>query len=93
VSIEANREGALEYETSSVTAKAGNVRIDLTNMSELMHNVTIESASGKKLGATPTFSGGSKSVTLRLRPGKYKFFCSVPGHRAAGMEGTLTVVP
>jgi uncharacterized cupredoxin-like copper-binding protein len=43
------------------------------------------------LGATPTFSGGSRTLTLNLKPGTYTFYCTVPGHRAAGMEGTLTV--
>jgi len=53
--------------------------------------VTVESSSGKILGATPTFQGGSTTLTLNLKPGTYKFFCSVPGHRMAGMEGTLSV--
>jgi uncharacterized cupredoxin-like copper-binding protein len=52
--------------------------------------VTIAEGS-KVLGATPTFAGGSKTLTLKLRPGKYTFYCSVPGHRQAGMEGTLNV--
>jgi plastocyanin len=91
VSLEANPEGQLEYNTKSLTAKAGKVTVDFTNMASLMHNVTIESSSGSQVGATPTFAGGSKSVTLNLKPGTYKFFCSVPGHRQAGMEGTLTV--
>jgi uncharacterized cupredoxin-like copper-binding protein len=91
VSLEANHEGQLKYEQSSLTANAGKVSIDMTNMSPLMHNVTVESASHAILGATPTFNGGSKTLTLDLKPGVYKFFCSVPGHRAAGMEGTLTV--
>jgi plastocyanin len=91
VSLEANREGQLEYNTKSLTAKAGKVSIDFTNMASLMHNVTVESSSGQKLGETPTFSGGAKTLTLNLKPGTYKFFCSVPGHRQAGMEGTLTV--
>jgi plastocyanin len=91
VSLEANPEGKLEYNTKSLSAKAGAVTIDFTNMAALMHNVTVESSSGTKVGGTPTFSGGSKSVTLNLKPGTYKFFCSVPGHRQAGMEGTLTV--
>lgn len=91
LALEANREGLLKYNKSSLTASAGKVTIDMTNMSPLMHNVTVESSSGKILGATPTFSGGSKLLTLNLKPGVYKFFCSVPGHRAAGMEGTLTV--
>jgi plastocyanin len=91
VKLEANPEGQLEYNTKSLTAKAGKVSVDFTNSSSLPHNVTIESSSGEKVGATPTFSGGSKSVSVNLKPGTYKFFCSVPGHRQAGMEGTLTV--
>ena len=91
VSLEANPEGQLAYSTKSLTAKAGKVTVDFTNKSSLAHNVTIESASGEKAGATPTFSGGEKSVSVSLKPGTYKFFCSVPGHRQAGMEGTLTV--
>jgi uncharacterized cupredoxin-like copper-binding protein len=43
------------------------------------------------VGATPTFSGGSKTLVVHLKPGTYTFYCSVPGHRAAGMQGTLTV--
>jgi plastocyanin len=91
LSLEANREGQLAYNTKSLTASAGKVSIAFTNMSPLAHNVTIEATGGKILGATPTFQGGTKTLTLTLAVGTYKFFCSVPGHRAAGMEGTLTV--
>lgn len=89
--VEANPEGQLKFSTSSLTAKAGKVSVDFTNMSPLGHNFTVESSGGKIVGATPTFQGGSKALTLNLKPGTYKFFCSVPGHRMAGMEGTLTV--
>jgi len=91
LAIEANREGQLAYNTKSLSANAGKVSIAFTNMAPLAHNVTIEGTGGKILGATPTFQGASKTVSLQLKPGTYKFFCSVPGHRAAGMEGTLTV--
>jgi plastocyanin len=91
LSLEANPEGQLKYNTSSLTAKAGKVSIDFKNMSPLAHNVTVETASGATAGATPTFQNGSKTLTLDLKPGTYKFFCSVPGHRMAGMEGTLVV--
>ncbi len=91
LSLEANSEGQLKFSTTSLAAKAGKVSIDFTNMSPLAHNMTIESSAHKILGATPTFQGGTKTLTLDLKPGTYKFFCSVPGHRMAGMEGTLTV--
>src|SRR5580700_2672756 len=91
LSLEANSEGQLKYNKTSLTAKAGAVSIDFTNMASLGHNVTVESSSGTVVGATPTFQGGSKTLSLNLKAGTYKFFCSVPGHRMAGMEGTLTV--
>ena len=91
MSLEANKEGQLEYSTKTLTAKAGKVNINFTNMAPLGHNVTVEDAAGKVIGATPTFQGGTKTLALDLKPGTYKFFCSVPGHRMAGMEGTLTV--
>jgi len=91
LSVEANPEGQLKYNTSTLTAKAGSVSIDFTNMASLSHNLSIESSTGATLGATPIFQGGSQTLSLTLKPGVYKFFCSVPGHRMAGMEGTLTV--
>jgi uncharacterized cupredoxin-like copper-binding protein len=91
VSLEANKAGQLEYNTKSLSAKAGKVTVDFTNAAPLAHNVNIESSSGATVGSTPTFTGGSKKLTVTLKPGTYKFFCSVPGHRQAGMEGTLTV--
>jgi plastocyanin len=91
LSLEANPEGALKYNTTSLSAKAGKVSIAFANMSPEGHNVTVASSSGAVVGATPTFSGSSKTLSLNLKPGTYKFYCSVPGHRQAGMEGTLTV--
>lgn len=91
LSLAANTEGQLKYSTNSLTAKAGNVSIAFTNMASLEHNVTVASSTGAVVGATPTFSGGTKTLSLSLKPGVYKFYCTVPGHRAAGMEGTLTV--
>ncbi len=87
----ANPEGQLSFDKTTLSAKAGKVSIAFTNMSSVGHNMTVESSAGKVEGATPTFEGGSKTVTLNLKPGTYKFFCSIPGHRQAGMEGTLTV--
>ena len=91
VDIAANPEGQLKYDKTSVTVKPGKVTIAFTNMAPLEHNVTVESSSHQTEGATPTFKGGTKTLSLNLKAGTYKFFCSVPGHRAAGMEGTVTV--
>ncbi|MGA2321893.1 MAG: plastocyanin/azurin family copper-binding protein [Solirubrobacteraceae bacterium] len=88
--LAANPGGLLSYDTKSLSAKAGTVTITMENMSPLEHNVTVAQGS-KVLGATPTFKGGSRAVTLSLKPGTYTFYCSVPGHRQAGMEGTLSI--
>jgi uncharacterized cupredoxin-like copper-binding protein len=88
--LAANPAGQLAYETKQLTAKAGTVTVQLTNKSPIEHDVAIAQGS-TVLGQTPVFTGGSKSVTVKLKPGTYKFFCTVPGHRQAGMEGTLTV--
>ena len=92
LSIAANPSGSLAYDKKTLTAKAGKVTITMTNMAPIGHNITIQQGTnGAVLGATPTFQGGSKSVSLTLKAGKYTFYCSVPGHRAGGMVGTLTV--
>jgi plastocyanin len=82
--------GELAYDTKSLSAKAGSVTIAFTNASPVEHDVTIAQGSNV-VGATPKFIGATKSLTLNLKPGTYTFYCSVPGHRQAGMEGTLTV--
>jgi plastocyanin len=90
--IAADPSGALKYTKASLTAKAGKVTIAFTNDSQLGHNLTIQQGTaGKVLGATPTFMGGTKTLSVDLQPGTYTFYCSVPGHRMAGMVGTLTV--
>ena len=90
LSLAANSEGLLKFDKTTLTAKAGSVSISFTNTATLSHNLTVASASGAVVGATATFQGGTKVLALNLKPGTYKFYCTVPGHRAAGMEGTLT---
>lgn len=91
VSDAADPSGQLKFTSDNLTAKAGKTTVKFTNSSQLPHNMTIVDSSGKQVGATPTFTGGTKSFTVDLKPGKYTFYCSVPGHRQAGMQGTLTV--
>jgi plastocyanin len=89
--LAANPQGQLAYDTTTLSAGSSRVTIDFTNHSPLGHNVTIANAKGTVLGHTPTFTGGTKVLTLDLPPGTYTFYCSVPGHEMAGMKGTLTV--
>ena len=92
LSIAADPSGALKFTKSTLTAKAGTVTISFTNSSPLAHNLTVQQGTnGPVLGATPTFMGGTKTLKLTLKAGTYTYYCSVPGHRAAGMQGTLTV--
>lgn len=91
LSIAANPGGMLMFTKKTLTARAGTVIVAFTNKSPLGHNFTVKSSSGTIVGATPTFSGGTKTLTLHLKAGTYGFLCTVPGHAAAGMTGTLTV--
>jgi plastocyanin len=83
-------ETALAYDTTELSAQAGEVTIDFKNPSPTEHNVVIEQ-NGKELAGFEPIAEGEESETANLKPGSYTFYCSVPGHREAGMEGTLTV--
>jgi plastocyanin len=89
VSISADPGGELAFEQDSVSAPAGEVTIDFTNDSSTPHDVVVEDDSGE-LARTDVISDSSTSASAQLEPGEYTFYCSVDGHRAAGMEGTLT---
>lgn len=92
LTLAANPGGMLMFTKKTLTAKAGKVTIEFTNKSPIGHNLTIQQGTnGAVVGATPTFMGATKTLTVTLKAGKYTFYCSVPGHRAAGMQGTLTV--
>lgn len=91
LAFEADPGGQLAFTADSATATAGNVTIEFENPQALPHDVKIEDSSGEDLGGTDTVTDGSDSATVNLKPGSYTFYCSVPGHREAGMEGTLTV--
>jgi plastocyanin len=95
--IDADPTGQLAYVTKAATATPGAVTVTMGNMSGVMHNIAIEagsggaSGSGPVLGASQFTSKGTVSIAVKLKPGTYTFFCQAPGHRAAGMYGTLTV--
>jgi plastocyanin len=90
LNLSADPTGKLAYDKKDATVRAGRVPVRLVNNSSLPHNVTIAKGA-KVLAQTKTVSGGSAIVTANLAPGAYVFYCSVDAHRAAGMQGTLTV--
>jgi plastocyanin len=95
--IAADPTGQLSYITKQATATAGNVTIVMPNMSGVSHNIAIESGEGganpkgSTIGASTFVTKGTATIKVNLKPGAYTFFCQAPGHRAAGMYGTITV--
>ena len=81
----------LAYTTDSASAEAGTDTINFTNVQPVPHDVAIEDDGGKTIAKTEVISEDSASAKANLKPGSYTFYCTIPGHREAGMEGTLTV--
>ena len=90
VSITADS-SALAYDESAVTAPAGEVTIEFDNPSSIGHDVVVEDADANELARTDVISGETTSTSAEFEAGDYTFFCSVDGHRAAGMEGEFKV--
>ena len=89
------------FTSNRAATEAGKVAIRFTNPQNpravreeplgKTHGVVIEDSSGKTVGETRLIHEGSTSTVVNLKPGTYHYFCTVPGHREAGMEGTLIV--
>jgi uncharacterized cupredoxin-like copper-binding protein len=76
-----------KFTLSKKSVKHGTVVFDVVNKGKLSHDFKID---GKK---TPLIKPG-KSATLTVtfaKAGSYPYLCTVPGHAAAGMKGTLKV--
>lgn len=81
---------ALAYDTTELTAKAGEVTIDFDNPAPLGHDVAVFE-DGKEIAATEVITEAEDTLSANLKAGEYTFLCTVPGHAEAGMEGTLKV--
>jgi plastocyanin len=88
--LKADASGALKFDKSTLTANAGKVTIVMDNPSPLSHDVAIQ-GNGVDVKGKVVGQGGTSTVTADLKPGTYTFLCTVDGHAAAGMKGTLTV--
>ena len=88
--ISADAKGALRYDRTTLRTAPGLVTIRMKNPALLPHNVAIRGNGVRKLGKI-VLRGGTSTVTARLKRGRYTFYCSVAGHEAGGMKGTLVV--
>ena len=88
--LSADPGGALKFDKSTLSAKAGKATIVLDNPSSLPHAVEVE-GQGIEEETDTINKGETAKVTVTLKPGKYEYYCPVDGHKAGGMTGTLTV--
>jgi plastocyanin len=84
-------DGSLVFEPDGLEASAGDVTLAYDNPSPVTHNINIEDDQGQTLAESDDVTGAATEAAATLVPGEYVFYCSIPGHREAGMEGTLTV--
>lgn len=80
---------ALAFEPESLTASAGTVTVELTAEDADEHTFVVEEIGDTEVVAAA--AGETSSGSVELEPGTYIFYCDIPGHRPAGMEGELTV--
>jgi plastocyanin len=92
----------LVFKPDSATVAAGLVTVVWENESRLLHSICLDDSQGKgvkssggtvcssSVKGTSATSGDLTETYQNLKPGKYTFYCGVDGHRAQGMEGTLT---
>jgi plastocyanin len=90
VEIDADPNGLLKFLAASASAKPGKVTLRMKNPSSVQHDIAISGGGISQVGPVVA-NGGVSTVTTTLKPGTYTFYCSVDGHEAAGMKGTLTV--
>ncbi|HEY6759518.1 MAG TPA: c-type cytochrome [Baekduia sp.] len=87
IAIPADPNGQLAFVDAKATGTAGPVTIAMPNRSGVQHDIAIDG-----LGKGPIVAKGVSSFKATLEAGKtYTYYCTVPGHRQAGMQGTLTV--
>jgi plastocyanin len=91
LTLSSDPSGALKFDKSALQAQAGVVKLVLNNPAPVPHNISIEGPGGLNKQGPTVSKGGASQVSATLKAGTYTYYCAVPGHRQAGMQGTLTV--
>ncbi len=91
VALQADPGGALAYVEKTLSAKPGELSIAFTNDSPIAHNVAVDDPKGNQLVESEIVTGASTTAQFTAKPGKYTYYCTLPGHEEAGMKGTLTI--
>jgi plastocyanin len=87
LSIPADPNGQIAFQTNQASAPPGKVTLEMPNKSGTPHDIVID---GKGRGQVVQ-NGGVSKFTATFAAGTYTYYCSVDGHRQAGMQGKLTV--
>jgi uncharacterized cupredoxin-like copper-binding protein len=90
IHLKADENGGLRFDRDDAETLAGKVQLALSNPSDVQHNIAIK-GNGVDVKGPVVGKGGFSHVNVQLKPGTYEFYCSVDGHEAAGMKGTLHV--
>lgn len=88
LTVTADPGGAISWDKTKLSAKAGKVTLKIVNQSSVPHAIEVEGNGVEE--ETNTVTGGDAEVTVDLKAGKYEYYCPVDNHRQT-MKGTLTV--
>jgi plastocyanin len=87
LTIDADPNGQLAFVTNRAQATPGQITVRMGNRSGTPHDIVID---GKGKGEVVQ-NGGTSQFESDFQAGTYTYYCSVQGHRQAGMQGRLTV--
>lgn len=79
----------IAYESAPEELPTGDVDVTLVNDGQIEHNVVIEERGDEVI--LEAAGGETDEATVSFEAGEYTYYCSITGHREAGMEGTMTV--
>jgi uncharacterized cupredoxin-like copper-binding protein len=82
--------GNVYFKPTKLDSKPGVVQIDLHNQESGVHDLVIRDIAGFQLEVSGEGDNSSGKVALKANK-TYEFYCTIPGHKEAGMRGTITV--